>query len=290
MQEAPRVVQRLVVFLVASLSLASLLSGCATRTVRSPIIDRTGIQVDLVREVEGFTTVARGYEHPTIISAPRLVHILNAIEIEIREKGVGTFRQPAFHPEIVERTAQAVSEALAEADPDQQVGVQAVRKEMQLGIFHQKFLTSFLAFVDHGQLYIHLSRVEWPIPQKEEGEPLPEPRSDERPMDFRVVGGEHLFYAGLQTLEIDWKDPVFLTDYRLPGSTDGLRRRREVIEQSPIPKNELDQNSTDEDGVGIDELSAEQLRALADLEDDRNQGRITEPAYQRAKRQLLRER
>ena len=43
-------------------------------------------------------------------------------------------------------------------------------------------------------------------------------------------------------------------------------------------------------GVSIGDLTPEQLRALADLEEDRRKGRITEATYQRERRQLLRKR
>lgn len=270
--------------------LGSSLGSCATRSVRSPVIDRFGIQVDLVRQVSGFTTQTRGFEHPTIISVRRMTHILNAIEVETHNEGGGTIRQPAFHPDIVARTAQAMVEALAKAGPDQEIGVQAIRKEMRLGVFHRKYLTSCLAYVDDGNLYLLLRRVDWLIPRKKEGDRLPKPRRNERPMDFRVVGGDHIFYAGPQTLEIDWQNSVFKTAYRLPGSTRGTKRHREVIDRSTIPIDEQEAAIAGENRVALDELSPEQLRALADLEEDRRQGLITEPAYQRAKRQLLRRR
>ncbi len=107
-------------------------------------------------------------------------------------------------------------------------------------------------------------------------------------MKFRVVSGEHLFYAGPQILEIAWRNPVFRQPYRLPGSTEGGKRRREVLVQAPIPKDERDAASAG--SAALDTLSPEQLRALADLEEDRREGRITENAYQRSKRQLLRRR
>ena len=289
MNEIPRATGRFVL-LLSLILLCNALGGCAARSVRTPIINRPGIEVDLVRQVKGFSTESRGFEHPTIISSERMSHILNAVEVETRGEGVSTIRQPAFHPDIVERTAKAMAEALAEADPDQEIGVQVVRKEMKLGIFNRKFLTSLLAYVDEGHLYLILSRVDWPIPQKDEGEPLPKPRHGYSPMSFRVVGGEHLYYAGPQVLEIDWQNPVFRAAYRLPGSTDGTKRRREIIEESPIPKEEHDAAAGGKGSIGLDELSSEQLRALADLEDDRREGRITETAYQRAKRQLLRQR
>lgn len=289
MNEIPREPSRFV-FLLSLILLGNMLGGCAARSVRTSIINRSGVQVDLVRQVRGFSTEPRGFEHPTIISTERMTHILNAVEVETRGEGVGTIRQPAFHPEIVARTANAMTEALAEADPDQEVGIQIVRKEMRLGIFNRKYLTSLLAYVDEGHLYLYLSRVDWPIPLRDEGKSLPKPRHDYSPMTFRVVGGEHLFYAGPQVLEIDWQNPVFQTAYRLPGSTDGTTRRREIIDESPVPQDELDKEAAGKGYVGLDELSSEQLRALADLEDDRREGRISEIAYQRARRQLLRRR
>jgi len=261
-----------------------------TRTVRSSVIDRIGIKVDLVREVDGFTTQPRGFEHPAIISVPRLSHILGAIEIETPSDAGGAIREPAFHPEIIERTASALAEAFAEASPDQEIGVRVIRKEMRFGILHKKYLTSFLAYLDEGHLYLILRRVEWFVSNGLDASKLPKPRRDYRPMKFRVVSGDPLFYAGPQTLEIAWRDPAIKAGFRLPGSSKGSKQRREVLLEAPIPKAELDAENPNANTLGIGELSPEQLRALADLEDDRQQGLITETAYQRAKRQLLRRR
>jgi|JI10StandDraft_1071094.scaffolds.fasta_scaffold371151_2 hypothetical protein len=266
----------------------ALTSGCASRPRRHSIIDRAGMQVDLVRYVKGFKTEPQGFEHPAIISKERLVHILGAVEIETREKGGATIRQPGIHAELVDPIAEALSEALRQAGPDQEIGLQAIRKERSLGIFHTKYLTTLLAWVKSGSLYLQLHRSEWPIPQAKETKPQPEPLRDTRPMDFRVVSGEFLYFAGPQTLEIDWNNDVFRTAYRLPGSTGGEKRRREVLLQSPIPQAE--RKTKDVEGVGVDSLTPEQLRALADLEEDRATGRITEQAYQRARRELLRPR
>lgn len=246
------------------------------------------MQVDLVRYVKGLRTEPQGFEHPAIISKERLTYILGAVEIETREeKGSATIRQPGFHAEMVEPIAAALSEGLRRAGPDQEVGIQAVRKERSLGIFHRKYLTTLLAWVKDGSLFLQLHRSEWPIPQEKEGKPLPEPRRDTRPMDYRVVSGEPLYFAGPQTLEIDWKNEVFRAAYHLPGSTGGEKRRREVLLESPIPASERKQT---DDGVALDQLSPDQLRTLADLEEDRRSGRITEQAYQKARRELLRPR
>lgn len=267
-----------------------LTSGCATRALRHSIIERTGMQVDLVRYAKGFRAQPQGFEHPAVISKERLVNILGAVEIETREQEGASIRQPGFQPEMVEAIAEALSDALRQAGPDEEIGLKAVRKEKSLGIFHTKYLTSLLAYVKDGALFLQLHRSEWPIPQAKEDKPLPEPQRDTRPMDFRVVSGEFLFFAGPQTLEIDWKNDVFRTSYRLPGSTSGEKRRREVLLQSPIPQSERKSDNGEGEGVSLDTLSPDQLRALADLEEDRHSGRITEQAYQRARRELLRRR
>jgi hypothetical protein len=267
------------------------LPGCATRMVGERLIYSTGLEVDLIHEVKGFETQPRDYEHPAIISKTRMLNILNAVEVETRKEGeAGVIRQPAFHPEIVERTAVALVEAFAAADPNQEIGLKVVRKERRLGVFHTKYLTSFLAYIDDGYLYLLLDRIDWRIPQADESKDLPDPVRGRAHMDFRVVSGQHLFYAGPQALEIAWQDPVFREAYRLPGSTDGERRRREILEESPVPRDEQEAAMGTEGTLDVDQLSADQLRALADLEDDRRAGRITETAYQRAKRELLRKR
>lgn len=283
-----RVTLRPLLLPLVLIAAAALASGCASSPRRHSIIDRTGMQVDLVRYVRGFRTEPQGFQHPAIISKERLVHVLGAIEIETQVKKGTTIRQPGFHPEMLEPIAGALSEGLRQAGPDQEVGIQAVRKEAKLGIFHTKYLTTLLAWVKDDSLYIQLHRSEWPIPQAKEDKRLPEPERDTRPMDFRVVSGEPLYFAGPQTLEIDWKNDVFRTAFHLPGTTGGERRRREVLLESPIPATE---RRTGGDGeVGLDRLSPDQLRALADLEEDRRAGRITEQAYQKARRELLRER
>jgi hypothetical protein len=273
---------------LVGLLLASSLVGCATRTVRHSVIKRHAIEVDLVREVSGFTVEKQGHEHPAIISTQRLSNILAAIEVETPAPGQGTIRQPAFAPEMIEPTAEGLAQALAEASPDEEVGVKVIRQESRLGLFDQKFLTAFIAYVDEGQLYLLLRRVDWPIKESEEQKRWPEPMKNRKVMNFRVVSGEPIYFAGVQDLEIDWQSDVFRQPFRLPGSTKGEKRRREVISSSPVPRDELE--SSGGDGVDLRDLTADQLRALADLEDDRREGRITELDYQRERRQLLRKR
>ena len=264
------------------------LAGCATRTVRHNVIKENLLQVDLVREMHWFSVEERDFEHPAIISVPRLSRILNAIEIETQAEGKGVIRQPAFHPEIVPRTAEALARALAEANPNEEVGIKVLRREARMGIFNRKFLTTFLAYVDDGLLYLLLRRIDDPITESQEKKPLPDPQRNRKVMEFRVVTGDPIYFAGIQDLEIDWQNDVFRSEFRLPGTTSGEKRRREIISTSPIPKEEIE--SSRKDDIDLNEITPEQLRALADLEEERREGRITENAYQRARRQLLRKR
>ena len=139
--------------LILATALASL-SGCVTRTVRHSISKRNTIQVDLIREVRGFSTQEMGYEHPAIISVPRLMFILGAVEIELAAEGTSVIRQPAFHKEILKKTAEGLAEGLAKANPDETVALNVLRKEARLGVFHRKHLTNFLAHMNNGQLYM----------------------------------------------------------------------------------------------------------------------------------------
>ena len=277
----------LLLFLLLLLSLVVGQTGCAMRSVRHNIVKENLLEVDLVRRVRGFSVEKKGYEHPAIISEPRLQNILAALEVEMPSKR-GVIRQPAIHREIVEQTAAGLSKGLEQANPDEAVGIKVIRKQMKLGVFHTKFLTSFLAYMKDDQLYILLRRVEWPIPQGKEEKRLPEPMRYKKSMDFRVVTADPIYFVGAQDVEIDWRSDVFKKAFKMPGSTGGEKRRREVLEQSPIT--EAERTSQDNGGVSIGDLTPQQLRALADLEEDRRQGRITEAAYQRARRQLLRKR
>ncbi|MEM9175720.1 MAG: hypothetical protein AAGC67_10835 [Myxococcota bacterium] len=283
-----RLTRLLLALLLAAFVTASS-TGCATRTVRHTISNEYLTEVDLVREVRGFTTVEQGFEHPAVISPTRLSNILRALEIEMLTDE-GTIRQPAIHPALVNRVSSKLSAALEQAGPDEEVAIKAVRKQRRLGVFDSKYLTTLLAYVKNDQLYVSIRRVEWPLPTGAEvtksKDVMPDPVRGKKSMDFRVVTGEPIYFSGPQDLEIDWRNPVFKTAFRLPGTTKGRKRKREVLESSRIPQEEMAAS----DSVGIEALTPEQLRALADLEEDRREGRITETVYQRQRRQLLRKR
>src|SRR3990172_2875153 len=141
--------------------LASL--GCGTRYARVPIHADDLTQVALRAELRDGEPVERGFAQPATISGVRLAHVLAQIDVRVDEGEEGANeRRPAIHTELVYPLGELLSQALAKADPSQEVVVQALRKERRLGLFTQTFATSFVAWVgSDGLLYLHLSRLDW---------------------------------------------------------------------------------------------------------------------------------
>ena len=261
-----------------------LLASCGTRTIRTDVIDHAGLQVFLRHEREGGRNTDRGYQHPSTISSQRISHILATIDVATRE-GKVTERQPAIHADILERVSSGVAGALEEADSSQRVVVMIVRRQKHLVLFHRKYLTSFTVYLRDDSLYLHLSRVEWEVPQHREDN-LPEPRLGDRVMDFRVVPARSMYANGVQGVIVNWRDPLFANPVATGRNARGEVVRRTVLMESAIPREEHG-----EDGMADlpEGLSSEEVSALRELERAREQGDITEAYYQRRREQLLRE-
>ena len=267
--------------LLAALAIP-VLSGCGTHAVHEKVVDRSGLVIRLRSEKARFgPRVEKGYQHPAVIAPERLARILSGIEVDTRLDDETHERRPAFSAETLEDIALGLSEALEKAGPDEQVVVQSIRKQMQHGIFHRKHLTSFVAYASEDRLHVLLSRVDWPLPDKNEKlSSLPEPWPGESVMDFRTLTGEHYHYAGRQGVRVAWRDAVFGGAAPTPSAAETEARKRTILLESPERMAPV--SKTDLEG-----LSAGQLRALADLEEDRRQGQITETEYRRAREQIL---
>ena len=188
-----------VALLLTSAALSLALSGCGTRTVETRIIDRSGIEVFLRHRLEGGVEVARGYAHPLQISPERLAAILSKIDMESEVRS-GALRlkkekrrRPAIEAQLLEPMTTALVEALAQADPNQEVVVRAVWRGARLGIFVRRFVTSFTAFAEGDELHLDFALVDWQVPirdeDSEEDESLPMPQRGEQAMPFRILPG-----------------------------------------------------------------------------------------------------
>jgi len=274
-----------------ALGLATLLLsgvGCASRSIYQPVLDTYGLEIKLRAKKPYFgDVVEREFNHPATISTERMTHILAAVEVDFQrdKKSAIRERKPAVAPEIIEAIAGGLTRALSEADPNQEVVVMALRKQMQHGVFNRKYLTSFVAYMKRERLYLIFSRIDWKTDEnrnKKEG--LPEPRPGEEVMPFRMVTNGYYRYAGRQGVEIDWRDPIFRQSLRTGGLGDGRARTRQIIAEEPIPLDERPDAPTPEE---IMKLSPDDLRELADLEEDRQKGNITEIEYMRSRDQIL---
>ena len=115
----------------ASLAALALATAAAARaTCASRPSTRTDSASCSASEKRGGTTVPRGFDHPVTIASVRAAHILARLDVRMGSEEGGE-RAAAF-PTITLYTSGSSSRgALAQATPDQEVVVQAVRKEQR---------------------------------------------------------------------------------------------------------------------------------------------------------------
>jgi len=213
-----------------------------------------------------------------------LAHILSRIDIRTEAKK-GAQRAPAIPTEALYAVADQLSKALRQADSSQEIAVYIIRHTKRFGIFDRRFLTSFVAYAKDDLLYIHLSRVDWEISKTGKNERLPEPRVGDYAMEFRVVPSKGMTQVDGQSVAVVWRSPVFKKPSRTRITPSGKVVRRTILMESedeeevsaepafdPLPEN----------------LSSATLRELADLEDQRHRGEITEAEYAARRRQIIR--
>ena len=274
--------------LLALLALA--LGACGPRYARVETFDEPGLRVFLRSEKRGGEMVARGFAHPATIASVRLAHILARLDVRMGSEEGGE-RVPAFPTVSLYAVGEQVAKALAQATPDQEVVVQALREEKSFVIFDQELLTSFVAYVKGEDLVIHLSRVEWKVAKSNNGQgsledELPEPFVGRRVQEFKVLPAEGIVPIGEQAVSVAWRAAIFRepTHVRV-GSGGRLLRRSVLMETAP---DSAGQPEPEPQALPAD-LSPETLRALADLQEQRAAGEISETAYHQKRRDLLRQ-
>jgi hypothetical protein len=261
--------------------LALLLVSCAGRLVRQTVFEDQGTEVILRSRVKGGEPVERGFDHPMSISTVRLAHILSRLEIRTEAKD-GSQRSPAIPLESLYLVADGVAKALAVAGPHQEVVVLSVRKDKHFVLFDRKHLTSFVTYRKDDLLYVHLVRSEWEVEPRREDR-LPEPDVGEHVMKFRVLPSKAMTLVDSQSVVVDWRDPVFKRPTRTRLTPGGKVVRREILLESEEPE------AVDPTPVPLpDGLSPAALRALADLEELRRQGTISEAQYNARRLEILR--
>jgi hypothetical protein len=241
--------------------------------------DRNGVKIQLRAQKQGREMVDRGFAHPVTISGVRIANILSRIDVRL-EGEREMVRKPAMPTELLYDLGDAIAAALKQADSSQEIVVWAIRKERRLTIFTQEYLTSFVVYVQGENLYVHLSRVDYGIP-KNGGQGIPDPWPGLEVMRFKVVPSDGIVPVGDQVVAAAWRDATFRSASHIQLGPEGTVKRRQILLESPT---EAPEPALPEAGG---ELAPATLRALADLEESRRSGAISEAEYQEIRSSIL---
>jgi len=267
--------------LAALVAFAATLAGCMT--TKKTILEQKGITVQLISKRGDNVEL----QHPLFIAPVRLSHILARIDIRLTSEK-SQQRVPAFHIEEIDAIAEGLAKGLQEAAPNQRVIVYSIRREKRFGIFETQYLTSFIAYAHGDHLFLHLSRSNWEIPPRKK-DSLPEPKIGKFPSQFRILPGKAMKLVDEQALAIAWRDDIFERPTATRVTPSGQMVRKTILMESDEPESDEEADSAQPAGpqaipAGI---SAETLRALADLEERRQRGEIGEYAYEQERNKIL---
>lgn len=256
--------------------LTLLCSGCGPRYTRVKVQDTGGIAIKLRSQ----NNVERGFAHPATISGARLAHILSFVDVRADKN-----RTPAVDLDAVYPLGEALSRAFARAESNQELVVEVTRTERRMGLFTDKFLTSFIAYIEGERLFLHFVRVNWRIPKQKEDD-LAEPWANKRVQNFRVLPSDHLAAAGAQGISVAWRDRRFRKASNLRFGAGGKLRRKQLLLDAG-DESDIDEETSENAPKLPEGLSPAQLRELADLEEARRRGQIAEAEYHGRRRAIL---
>jgi hypothetical protein len=247
--------------------------------VRQTLLDDGQNRVILRGEKRIGTPVDRGFDHPITIAPVRLAHILSRIDLQ-DEAGKKKERRPAIPTQSLYTLAEALSKGLAAADTSQEVVLMSVRRGKHLALFDRFYLTSLLVYAQDDLLHVQVARSDWEIPPRRRDN-LPEPHAGEVNQAFHLLVDEGMSLESPQSAVVDWRDPVFAKPTRTRITPSGKVLRTTILMESgeetpPAPRPVLSP-----------EITPEQLRALADLEEARRDGKVSEAQYAAERNRIL---
>jgi hypothetical protein len=264
-----------------TLGLVAASTGCITRTVRDTVFDDGYSKVILRSSKKGRQVVPRGFDHPLTIAPVRIAHILSRIDLR-RDDEKRSEREPAIPLETLFTVAEGISEGLKKATADQELAVQSIRRDKHWGLFDRFYLTSLLCFVREGLFYVYISRSDWEVPA-DRRDRLPETWAGKHALDFRLVVERDMTLVDEQGVAVDWRDPLYAKPTRTRIAPGGKVVRRTILMETL--EDDTDYGPRPE--VGAD-LTPGQLRALADLEEARRNGELSEAEYTAERNRILR--
>ena len=159
----------------------------------------------------------------------------------------------------------------------------AFRRDHTFAIFDKRFLTSMIAYMRGDQLFLFVDKSDRQLTDRQERKP-PEPRMSIRHERFRLYPGESMTLIDPQTVAVGWRSPLFSRETRTRTLPSGQVVRKTILMEE-APDAPVDDPGA---GPGLPAgLSPTQLRALADLEEARQRGDITEGQYQTRRARIL---
>jgi hypothetical protein len=265
----------------AALLALLLASGCITRVVRTEVSDENGVRVFLRQQVRGGEPVPRQFSQPVSIAPVRITNIL--ARIDVRSDGEEAERKPAIPTELLYPIGAGVAAALAKADASQEVVVMATTRQRTHGIFTNDFLTTLIVWVQDDRLYVFLGKLEELLARDLDTKPS-EPDPGRIESKSKVVPGDGLVPQGQRLVAAAWRDPLFRETSAIRVRPGGNVIRRTILMESAP---EEDAATSPGPAPPPEGLSPEALRALADLEETRRRGELTEAEYQARRREIL---
>ncbi|HXK24483.1 MAG TPA: SHOCT domain-containing protein [Myxococcota bacterium] len=271
---------------LAALLLLALLAVACKTPVKEDVFKEGGVNVFLRSEKtwQFGSLIEKNYDHPITISPVRIAHILSNIDVRLAGK-----REPAIPTDMLFSIAEGISRALSRAGGEQEVVVMATEKERRIGIFDHDFLTSFVTYVKGPQLFVYLARIHWEVPAKQRDDP-PLPQIGEERMAFRLYPSKGMELVEGQGVAADWRNEVFARPTRTKVLPSGKVVRKTILLESDEEEPSSAATDTNEQEPVVEAprgLSPAQLRALADLEEARQAGEITEAEYVARQQEIL---
>ncbi len=267
--------------------LGAALQGCAVgplgnRMVRTPVFKEGGIRVFLREHRRGGEIQLLGFDHPRTISSIRLARILVGVDVreQVRKEKEADLKA-AVAPQLAGGIGEGMSKALEAANPNQEVVVMAVETRRRLNLFSADYLTSMVAWVKDDHLWIEFGDVDTRLSDDPTEKPR-EPVRGQGPGKFRVVKTPGIRPAGPHTITAAWTHPAFSKAAPLRTKQGSRELRRTILMEETPPE--------DEAGGAEAGLSPAALRELADLEEARLAGSISEDEYQRRRGEILQRR
>ncbi|MCL4686799.1 hypothetical protein KJ059_18830 [Myxococcota bacterium] len=257
--------------------------GCAGRQIQTPVYDQQGVRVFLRQQMKGGEPVDRGFSHPVTIAPVRVTNILARIQVREDDAEDKTGREAALPTGLLYSIGQGIAEALGKADASQEVVVMAVERRKSLRVFTNDHLTSLIVWMKDDRLFVHLGELGQVMSRNPSDKPR-EPQLTTIESKKKVLGGDGFTPVGSRLVAADWRAAVFsdISAIRIrPGGE--IVRRTILLEETP----EEDAANRPGPAPPPEGLSPDALRALADLEEARRRGELSETDYQTQRRDIL---